>query len=180
MGRLERQKGFDLLLEAYAQIADRHPGWQLKILGDGSLREQLAEQVRSLELEQSVELCGWVESPETWINKSELFVLSSRYEGFPNALLEAMAAGVPAVSFACESGPAEIIRHEVDGLLVPANDVKQLGQAIDRMLSRREERIAFGQRARDVTKRFSCERFFQQWEAILTPKCDDAVTEREP
>ncbi|MEO8494986.1 MAG: glycosyltransferase family 4 protein [Planctomycetota bacterium] len=179
MGRLESQKGFDLLLEAFSQIVERHPGWRLKIFGDGSQRELLADQIRELGLEQSVELCGWVESPDRWINQSELFVLSSRYEGFPNALLEAMAAGVPAVSFDCESGPSEIIRHEVDGLLVPDGDVEGLAQAIDRVLSNPQERAAFGQRARDVTTRFSREQYFQQWDAILSPAAHDSVTQRE-
>jgi len=179
MGRLEKQKGFDLLIEAFAQIAGKHPDWRLKILGEGSQRKSLTDQIHALGLEPSVELCGWVESPKTWIHKSEIFVLSSRYEGFPNALLEAMSAGVPVVSFACESGPLEIIRHEIDGLLVPDGDVEQLARAIDRMILDPQERAAFGQRALDVTERFSRDRFFQCWEAILNAKSEGSADQRE-
>ena len=179
IGRLEKQKGFDLLLEAFSRIAGEHPDWQLKILGEGSERDSLIEQIHALGLEQRVELCGWVESLEAWVSKSELFVLSSRYEGFPNALLEAMAAGVPAISFACESGPSEIIRHEVDGLLVPAEDVEELSRAIARLISNPQERAAFAQRAPDVAERFSVDKFFQSWDAILNPQSDKSAAERE-
>jgi glycosyltransferase involved in cell wall biosynthesis len=178
-GRLEKQKGFDLLIEAFASIAGKHPDWRLKILGDGSQRKSLADQIHALGLEQAVELCGWIDAPDTWIRKAELFVLSSRYEGFPNALLEAMAAGVPAISFACDSGPAEIIRHEIDGLLVPANDVQQLAQAMDRLISNPQQRAAFSQRAVEVNERFSRERFFQSWEAILNATANESANERE-
>ncbi len=179
IGRLEKQKGFDLLIEAFARITEKHPDWRLKILGEGSQRNALGDQIRSLGLDQSVELCGWVESPDAWLRKAEFFVLSSRYEGFPNALLEAMAAGVPAVSFACDSGPSEIIRHEIDGLLVPADDVQQLAQAIDRMILNPKERAAFGQRALEVAERFSRDRFFQCWESILSAKADKSADQRE-
>lgn len=178
-GRLERQKGFDLLIESFAQISGKHPDWRLKILGEGSQRDSLVDQIHALGLEQSVELCGWIESPDAWLRKTELFVLSSRYEGFPNALLEAMAAGVPAVSFACDSGPSEIIRHEIDGLLVPADDVQQLAQAIDRMILNPKERAAFGQRALQVAERFSRDRFFERWESILNAKADNSADQRE-
>jgi glycosyltransferase involved in cell wall biosynthesis len=179
-GRLEMQKGFDLLIEAFATIAETHPDWKLKILGDGSQRKSLADQIHALGLEQAVELCGWVEDPDVWICKAELFVLSSRYEGFPNALLEAMAVGVPVISFACDSGPAEIIRQEVDGLLVPANDVQQLAQAMDRLISNPQQRAAFGQRALEVNERFSRERFFQSWDAILNARANTSADQREP
>lgn len=178
-GRLEKQKGFDLLIKGFGKVVGKHRDWKLKILGDGSQRESLADLIHALGLAQSIELCGWVESPDTWLRQAELFVLSSRYEGFPNALLEAMAAGVPAISFDCESGPSEIIRHEIDGLLVPTDDVQQLAQAMDRMILNPQERAACGQRALEVTERFSRERFFQCWEAILSAKANKSADERE-
>lgn len=167
IGRLERQKGFDLLIDAFAAVAREHPEWKLKIVGDGSQREQLSNQVDRLGLSTSVELCGWSESPCSWLEQAAIFVLSSRYEGFPNALLEAMAMGVPPISFSCESGPDEIVRHEVDGLLVPAGDVERLAQAIASLITNPAERTAMGARAREVVDRFGREQFFREWNSIF-------------
>lgn len=171
VGRLERQKGFDLLIEAFSSIAPKHPDWRLKILGDGALRQLHEDQAIQLGIGESIEFCGWVPNPDWWLRRASLFVLSSRYEGFPNVLLEAMAAGVAVISFDCESGPADIIRHEIDGLLVPPQNVDALAAAIERLIVDEEEREAFAGRAVEVTERFSHERYFARWDAILSTHC---------
>jgi glycosyltransferase involved in cell wall biosynthesis len=105
MGRLVPQKGFDLLLQAYARVAQRHPEWSLTILGAGPLLEQLQAQAKSLGLENRVHFAGAVADPFSILCSADLFVFSSRFEGFGMALAEAMACGLPAVSFDCPEGP---------------------------------------------------------------------------
>ena len=122
MGRLSPEKGFDLLIDAFARLAAQHADWRLEIAGEGPERDALQRQIDAAGLQPQVQLVGWVSDPERFLSRSALFVMSSRYEGFPVALLEAMACGVPVISFDCDSGPREIIRPDVDGVLVPAGD----------------------------------------------------------
>jgi glycosyltransferase involved in cell wall biosynthesis len=168
MGRLAAQKGFDLLIRAFALVAEKHPDWSLQILGNGDQHESLASLAVTLELADRVELCGWVDRPNIYLHQGDLFVLSSRYEGFPNALLEAMACGLPVISFDCDSGPKEIVRHEVDGLLVPAEDVDALAGAMDRLMADGAERARLAEKAPDVLQRFSRDAFFGRWEDVLS------------
>ncbi len=167
VGRLEPQKGFDLLIEAFARLASTHPSWDLWIAGEGSQHPVLAREIRRRGLEKRIQLLGRVARPEQLMQQAELFVLSSRYEGFPTALLEAMAHSLPAVSFDCPTGPAEIIRHSVDGILVPPEDVGALSAALARLMDNPELRRQMGQRAREVLDRFSAEEFFRRWEELL-------------
>jgi GalNAc-alpha-(1->4)-GalNAc-alpha-(1->3)-diNAcBac-PP-undecaprenol alpha-1,4-N-acetyl-D-galactosaminyltransferase len=169
MGRLSHEKGFDLLIDAFAQIAEGHPDVDLKIIGEGPCRVQLEEQASRHHLETRVQLLGWLDQPALVLHEGLLFVLSSRWEGFPNSLLEAMACGVPAVGFACDSGPTEIVRHELDGLLVAPEDVSALAAAIDRLLRDPAQRRQMAQRAREVVQRFNEQNFFAQWDQALSP-----------
>jgi GalNAc-alpha-(1->4)-GalNAc-alpha-(1->3)-diNAcBac-PP-undecaprenol alpha-1,4-N-acetyl-D-galactosaminyltransferase len=167
MGRLSNQKGFDLLIEAFALIADQHPGLDLKIIGEGPSRGALEQQVSQHGLAARVHLLGWLDRPATVLRTGELFVLSSRWEGFPNALLEAMACGLPAVSFACDSGPAEIVRHEVDGVLVQPEDAAALAAAIDGLLRDPQRRRQMGEQSRQVVQRFGYDDFFARWDEAI-------------
>lgn len=167
VGRLGPEKGFDLLLAAFAKIAAAHPGWRLRIVGGGPLAEALARQARELGIEARVSFTGRVSDVFPLLASSELFVMSSRYEGFPNALGEAMAAGLPVVSFDCPSGPRALIRHGVDGVLVPPEDVDALARAIDRLIQHPAERAALASRAIEVTDRFSEEAIMRRWEDLL-------------
>jgi glycosyltransferase involved in cell wall biosynthesis len=167
MGRLAPEKGFDLLIEAFGQIASRHPKWRLLIVGDGPKKLKLQSLIAERGLEERVELFGWSADPMSKFCEAQVSVMSSLYEGFPNALLEAMSCGVAAISFDCESGPREIIRHEVDGLLVPPNDVKALAKGLNRLLSNDDERCRLAERATEVRERFSKAKLFETWEQIF-------------
>ncbi|HYW91800.1 MAG TPA: glycosyltransferase family 4 protein [Gammaproteobacteria bacterium] len=168
MGRLERQKGFDLLLEAFAGIAHRYPDWVLVVAGEGSLRDELQGQARRLGLADRVSFPGFLHAPLAVLRAGDAFVLSSRYEGMPNALLEAMACGMPCVSFDCRTGPGELIDHEVDGLLVPPEDVEGLGQALARVMGDPSLRRRLGRGAARVTERFNVDRIITEWESVFS------------
>jgi glycosyltransferase involved in cell wall biosynthesis len=167
VGRLEEQKGFDLLIEAFCYSAFDHPGWNLAILGDGPLRSSLAEQIKRSGLENRIYLAGRVGNIGDWYKAADLFVLSSRFEGFPNTLVEAMAHGLPVVSFDCDTGPRDIIRHDVDGLLVTNGDVVALGDALGRLMADEALCQRFGTKAIEVRERFSMEKIAGMWEDLF-------------
>lgn len=167
MGRMEPQKGFDLLLTAFARCAPNHPAWQLRIFGEGSERQRLTKLAGDLGIAERVSLETTIREPERMFRDSSLFVLSSRYEGFPMVLLEAMACGLPVVSFDCRTGPSEMIQNGVNGLLVPPNDTEALAQAMDRLMGSESERVALGSRAAEIADRFSLARVMAMWNELL-------------
>ena len=167
VGRMELQKQFPLLMAAFASLAPSYPDWDLVILGEGSGRQEMQALSMSPALAGRVFLPGAAGNMAEWYQRASLFALSSHFEGFPNALVEAMASGLPAVSFDCETGPRDIVRHEVDGLLVPAQDVAGLAAALARLMGDAGLRRRFAQRAPDVRDRFSMPRISAMWESLF-------------
>jgi GalNAc-alpha-(1->4)-GalNAc-alpha-(1->3)-diNAcBac-PP-undecaprenol alpha-1,4-N-acetyl-D-galactosaminyltransferase len=167
IGRLEEQKGFDMLLRAFARSAQEHPDWSLEIIGDGSEREQLQALAAALRIGDRVNWERAVKEPEKELHRSDLFVLSSRYEGFPLVLLEAMACGLPVVSFDCRSGPREIIHDGEDGLLVPPNDIDALSRAMSSLMAAEDERKRLGERAAHIVERFGLAQIADMWNAVF-------------
>lgn len=167
MGRLRAQKGFDLLIRAYARVANKHPQWSVEIYGEGDEREHLRRLIAELDLEGRVFLCGYTNHPERILLRAGLFVLPSRYEGFPNVLLEAMAHGLPVIAADCRSGPDEIVRNGVDAVLVPPEDVEALADAMDWLMCDENERIRLASRAPEVIDRFGVEKMMGMWNELL-------------
>jgi len=134
IGRLEAQKDFATLLRAFAQVRSRRD-CRLIILGEGSLRYELRALARELGVAEHVDLPGFVNNPYAYLVRASVFVLSSAHEGMPNALIEALALGVPVVATNCRSGPAEILEGGRWGRLTPVGDVSAMAQAIQEALA---------------------------------------------
>lgn len=167
LGRLVHEKGFDLLIESFRRIADRYPEWSLTIFGEGPERPKLEEQVRSAGLIGRVHLPGRIVEPMRVLPHADAFVLSSRYEVFGMALIEAMSLGLPVVSFACPSGPPTIVRDGVDGLLVSPGSPEALADAMSRIMDDPGERERLGMEARAIQSRFSPETVSWMWADLL-------------
>ena len=167
MGRLEPQKGFDLLLQSFAQIASQYPDWQLLILGRGELRSQLYEMKDKLGLSERAVFTGALNNPFSVLKQAKLFVMASRSEGFPMAHGEALACGLPVVCTDCPSGPSEMIRQDVDGLLVPNQDVNALAAAMASIMSDETQRQQLASKAPEVIERFGLEAIVAQWETLI-------------
>jgi glycosyltransferase involved in cell wall biosynthesis len=166
-GRLVEQKGFDLLIEAFARLAPDFQTWDLIIVGEGPLRGPLEAQLARLDLQGRVFLVGAVGNIGAWYMACDLYVMSSRFEGFGNTLAEALACGLPAVSFDCETGPSDIIRPEIDGLLVPPGDVSALVASLTVLMTNQALRERFAIRAVEARARFSVDGIAGQWERLF-------------
>ena len=165
-GRLVAQKGFDLLLDAWAQVIPRHPEWRLRIVGSGPDEASLKSQARGLSVCDHVDFIPNTVDMASEFQSASIFVLSSRFEGFGLVVVEAKSFGLPVVSFDCDCGPSDILRHEQDGLLVAKEDVRALAAALDRLMSNDSERESFGQSA-FANSRFDLGRIVPDWQRLL-------------
>ncbi|MEM8677195.1 MAG: glycosyltransferase family 4 protein [Cyanobacteria bacterium P01_G01_bin.67] len=167
MGRLTYQKGYDLLLPAFSKIAGKHPDWQLIILGRGELREQLEKITDDLNLSEQVVFTGALKNPSAVLKQGKIFVMASRNEGFPLAHGEALACGLPVIATDCPSGPREMIRQDLDGILVPNQDIAALAQAMDSLMSNEQKRQQLAMRAPEVLARFGQDKIVAEWDNLI-------------
>ncbi|MEL6927024.1 MAG: glycosyltransferase family 4 protein [Cyanobacteria bacterium J06600_6] len=167
MGRLTQQKRFDLLLQAFNKIAHQYPDWQLIIMGKGELQTELLEMRDELDLSTQVVFTGALSNPFTVLRQGELFVMASENEGFPMAHGEALACGLPVVCTDCPSGPKEMIRQDIDGLLVPNRDIDALATAMASLMSDESRRQRLAAKAPEVLDRFGLEAIVTQWESLI-------------
>jgi glycosyltransferase involved in cell wall biosynthesis len=166
-GRLNRQKGFDLLIRAFAPIAERHADWQLRIHGGGREQAALRAQIFAAGLYEQVFLMGPSERLGEALAEGSVFALSSRFEGFGIVLVEAMSKGLAVVSFACERGPADIVDHGRDGLLVPPGDVDALSRALLAVIEDRDRRVQLAAGAREKARAYDPAAIGARWLALL-------------
>jgi glycosyltransferase involved in cell wall biosynthesis len=167
IGRLSEQKGFDLLVQAWGKTENRKKGWKLRIVGSGKMHPLLLKMIKELDVENSVEIIPATTDVISLYMQASLFVMSSRYEGLPLVLIEAMAMGLPIVSFDCETGPQDIILDQVTGILVPALDTEKLAQELDVLMADEPKRKLFGENGIQNSKKFEPEVILDKWESLL-------------
>lgn len=173
VGRLERQKAQDVLIQAFgrANLKD----WQLHIIGDGTLRNELSELISNLDMDSQVFLLGKKRNVSSFYLSSSIFAFSSVYEGFPNALLEAMYFGLPCVSTDCPTGPSELIQNDFNGILVPVNSIDAMAEKL-KILARDEElRNALGQQARVSVEPYQVDNIITKWSGLIEELLDKST-----
>ncbi len=177
VGRLHPQKAHDVLLQAFSCFIHEFPGWQLVILGEGPLKEDLQRHAESLGIHSYVDWRGNVKDIEAFYKAATFFVLPSRYEGMPNALLEAMSRGLPPIITDASPGPLEYVEHNESGLVVPVDDVEALSYAMKRLAENKSLRERLSENARKKVKPNNLEEIILQWENLFVSD-DQSVYEK--
>jgi glycosyltransferase involved in cell wall biosynthesis len=167
VGRLEHEKRFDRLLRVFSSVREEHENARLIILGKGTLQRPLQNLAHQLNIDKWVDFVGYKSNPYAWISKADVFVLSSDREGLPNAILEAMACGVPVVATDCLSGPGEIITHSMNGLLVHPMDERALAQSISNVLQNRALHKKLSEQGMKRATDFALEKIVPQYEQLF-------------
>lgn len=162
-GRLIKLKRFDMLIDAFAKIADQIPGYMLFIFGEGEEKNDLENQIEYLGLKDRIILAGTDPQAVKFVNYASVFVLSSDFEGMPNALLEALAMGVPCISTRCEMGPDELIEDRVSGILTDVGSSEQLSEAMLEIIQNPDFAKKLSKNGRKLLKTHSIESISRQW-----------------
>lgn len=163
-GRLEEQKNHKMLIYAFELVLQKHPDAKLMIYGEGKLRSELTKLIKSIGIEQNVLLCGNSSNVPEVLSKAEIFVLSSDYEGMPNALMEALAAGIPCISTDCPcGGPKNLITDKINGRLIPVKNIKQLAIVLDELLNNKDDATKLGIEARKRALEFRPIKIYEAW-----------------
>lgn len=163
IGRLEDQKGFDLLIESWKKVYDIHPNWKLDIFGEGSKKDVLQNMISENCLDQVITLKGITRNVQQELLTSDFYVMSSRYEGLPMVLLESIANGLPIVSFDCPTGPAEIVENNDCGVLALNGNINDLSEKIIYMIESVDIRKEMSAVAIEKSKKYSIELIMGQW-----------------
>lgn len=167
VGRYNEQKGYDLLIQAWLFVVQKHPDWTIDIYGEGELHNELQKQICNLKLEKQIHLCKPVTNIIQKYIESSFYVMSSRFEGFGLVLTEAMSCGLPCISFDCPSGPSEIIKNEEDGLLIENGNIEALAEGICHLIEHNEKRIRMGKKAQYNIQRYAPEHIMKKWNELF-------------
>jgi glycosyltransferase involved in cell wall biosynthesis len=169
IGRFNKQKGFDYLIDIWQQTENRKNGWKLLIVGNGKakIEKMIAEKIEKYNLAGSVAIIPPTKNVVDLYKNASIYALSSRYEGLPLVLIEATAMGLPIVSFDCETGPRDIILNEKTGFLVPVFDTEKFAQKLDFLMENAEKRKEFSANAIEHSKNFDLQNIVNQWEKLF-------------
>lgn len=166
LGRLAHEKGYDLLIEAWAQIEQNYPKWSLAIYGDGEEQDKLKKMIADRHLKNII-LKGVTCDVKAVYDNASFYVMSSRYEGFGMVLIEAQSRGLPVVSFDCPSGPAEILHHDIDGILVQNGSAPALAEAMIKMIGNPQLRQAMSRQALQSAESYHLDKVVEKWLTLL-------------
>ncbi len=167
VGRLSEQKGMEYLIEAWSYVHKNHPDWKLDIYGYGELKEEMTRSIATLDLTDVISINEPTNEIIQKYLESSIYIMSSRFEGFGMVLLEAMACGVPCISFDCPYGPADIIRNGEDGFLVEHLNTRALANSICQLIEQPELRKQFGEKAKKNIIRYSKDNVMKQWTELF-------------
>ncbi len=167
IGRFISQKGFDLLIKSFTIVGENFPDWKLTIIGEGQDEDFLRKLIQENKLDNQITLKSPTKAIEKELLNSSILAFPSRYEGFGLVLTEAMECGVPCVAFDCECGPAEIIKHQEDGLLIKSEDIKAFADALIILITDSSLRQQMGTRAKINVGRFKEDRIMRSWVALF-------------
>jgi glycosyltransferase involved in cell wall biosynthesis len=168
LGRLSDEKQIGDIIKAFSQVANKFTDWDLNIFGEGPLRQALDEEIKNLQLSDRVFLKGNTLRPWDVMSTSDAFIMTSKFEGFPNSLLEAMGVGLPCIAYDCPSGPREITRNGVDAILVPVNDQNSLLGGVIELMGNEALRESLGAQAREsILKRYQLSTVLDRWDELF-------------
>ncbi|WP_252244311.1 MULTISPECIES: glycosyltransferase family 4 protein [unclassified Clostridium] len=165
VGRLTKQKGQDMLIEAWSKVNKKD--WKLVIVGDGELKDDLLNKISDLQLDNTVEIQSPTSNIQDIYLSSDIFVLSSRWEGLPMVLIESMACGLPCVSFDCETGPRQLIKSGYNGYLVEPNDIDELAKNIAKLINSRNNILTFGLNSKIEAQKYLIENIAKKWYVLI-------------
>ena len=167
IGRIEEQKGFDMLIDIWEKSYSKSNGWVLKIVGTGSLQSSIEEQITRLGLNNTVKIEPPTHDVVALYRDASVYAMSSRFEGLPLVLIEAMSMGLPIVSFDCETGPRDIVKNNITGFLVEPNNVEIFAQKLDLITENRDLLCEYSRNSILYSKDFSLEPILQEWLDLL-------------
>jgi glycosyltransferase involved in cell wall biosynthesis len=167
IGRMVRQKGFDLLIQSLQELNNIDKKWEMTIIGSGPEENKIKELAKRYQLESKINFVPHCINLDTYYRNADIYVMTSRFEGLPLVLIEAQCFGLPCVSFDCPTGPREVITHGENGLLVELGDVKKIAQEVLRLARSKELYESCSQSAKDTSKKYSPNEVFNKWLEIL-------------
>ena len=169
VGRLAYQKNYTVLIKAFSKLSSQYPDWDLVIVGDGGDQEKLQKLASSLGVSNHVVFEGYQKNTDRYYQSSDIFCLSSLWEGFPNALAEAMSYGLPCVGFEKCDGVYDLMDHHQNGILAKGNDdPKTLAAALESLMASSEKRKAYGEAAQKITRDYAPDKIFGMWNDLFS------------